>query len=305
MSDCRNTGESATGDGADADDGWPDVARIRTYYDQTQFDYRAIWLNKDNRAMHFGYWNAWTRSHADSLINMNRVLARRIGIRRGDRVLDAGCGVGGSAIWLAKTYGVAVVGITPVAGQVARAYRYARQHGIGESVAFAQQDYTRTTFTEGCFDVVWAMESVCHAPDKRRFFAEARRLLRPGGRLGIAEYMRSRRPLDMDGEHLLATWVRSWEIPDLGTGDEFRAWASEAGFTDVQVWDCTPHVRRSLRRMARIAAFTWPLALLLRALHVRNDLQHRHTRGAWEQYRALRRGDWFYGMLTATASPPS
>ena len=49
---------------------------------------------------------------------MNRVLADRAGIRPGQRVLDAGCGVGGSSLWLAEQRGAAVVGITPVASQV-------------------------------------------------------------------------------------------------------------------------------------------------------------------------------------------
>src|SRR5437588_8503425 len=140
----------------------PDLPRIRDYYDQTWLDYRMLWLNPQNRAIHFGYWDEHTHSHAESLLNMNRVLASHLGIRSGQRILDAGCGVGGSAIWLAKTYDVEVVGITPVAGQVARARHYAQEHRVADRVSFEQQDYTHTTFSDASFDVVWAMESLCH-----------------------------------------------------------------------------------------------------------------------------------------------
>lgn len=150
----------------------PDLSRIRAYYDETWLDYRMLWLNPHNRAIHFGYWDEHIRSHSESLLNMNRVLANHLGIRSGQRILDAGCGVGGSAIWLAKTYEVEVVGITPLASQVARARRYAQEHGLADQVSFAQQDYTRTTFPRASFDVVWAMERLCHAPDKRRVLAE-------------------------------------------------------------------------------------------------------------------------------------
>src|ERR1700694_4686200 len=173
--------------------GLPDLSRIRAYYDETWMDYRMLWLNPQNRAIHFGYWDEHTASHTQSLLAMNRVLASHLGIRSGQRILDAGCGVGGSAIWLAKTYDVKVVGITPVASQAARAYRYAQEQGVADQVSFEQQDYTHTTFSDASFDVVWAMESLCHAPNKRLVLAEARRLLRPSGRGGVGEYMRTRR----------------------------------------------------------------------------------------------------------------
>src|ERR1700737_5540330 len=165
----------------------PELSRISDYYDETWLDYRMLWLRPQNRAIHFGYCDEHTRTHAQSLLDMNRVLATHLGIRSGQRILDAGCGVGGSAIWLAKTYDVEVGGITPVASQVARAHRYAQEQGVADQVSFEQQDYTHTAFPDASFDVVWAMESLCHAPEKRLVLAEARRLLRPGGGVGSVD----------------------------------------------------------------------------------------------------------------------
>src|SRR6266516_7620751 len=233
--------------------GLPDMSRIRAYYDETWLDYRMLWLNPRNRAIHFGYWDKHTRSHSESLLNMNRVLASKIGIRPGQRILDAGCGIGGSAIWLAKTFGVEVVGITPVASQVERARRYAQKQGIADQVSFEQQDYTHTTFPQASFDVIWGMESLCHAPDKQLVLAEVRRLLRPGGRLGIVEYMRTNRPLAEIDEALLHSWLSGWAIPDIATSHEWLGWAQEAGFQDMQLADITSNVRPSLRRLYRLA----------------------------------------------------
>lgn len=279
----------------------PDLARIRAYYDETWLDYRFLWLNPRNQAIHFGYWDAHTRSHADSLLAMNRVLAEAVGVQPGQRILDAGCGVGGSACWLAASYEVEVVGITPVASQIARARRNAAERGLAGRVTFAQQDYTQTELAGGSFDVVWAMESVCHAPDKRLFLAEARRLLRPGGRLGMVEYMRGSRPYAPADEALLASWLSGWAIPDIATGDEFRVWAAESGFGALELRDLTPHVRPSLRRLYWMAASTWPLAVLGHTLGIRSTTQHGNTRGARDQYRALTRGLWGEMLLTATA----
>lgn len=275
--------------------------QVQAYYDQTWLDYRFLWMNGRNRAIHFGYWDAATRTHAQSLLDANRVLAEAIGIQRGMRVLDAGCGVGGSGIWLARQYGVAVVGITPVPSQVERAIRYARQQGVKGRVTFQVQDYAATTFSPRSFDAVWAQESVCHAPDKAAFLAEARRLLRPGGRLGVAEYFRAARPLASAGERLLHSWLSGWAIPDLATVPEFHAWAAEAGFADIHYQDVTPRMTPSLRHLYRLSLLCWPLAVLLRSLRLRSATQHGNIRGARDQYRALRQGLWRYGIVTATA----
>jgi len=279
----------------------PDLSRIRAYYDETWMDYRMLWLNPQNRAIHFGYWDEHTRSHTQSLFAMNRVLASHLGIHSGQRILDAGCGVGGSAIWLAKTYDVEIIGITPVASQVARAQHYAQEHGVADHVSFEQQDYTSTSFPDASFDVVWAMESLCHAPDKRLVLAEARRLLRPGGRLGMVEYMRTRRPHAAVDEALLHSWLSGWAIPDIAMAPEWLEWTHEVGFCDVQLVDMTRNIRPSLRRLYRLAVLTWPVAFILHAIGLRSETQQGNLRGAFDQYHALRRGLWFYALLIATS----
>jgi tocopherol O-methyltransferase len=289
--------------GEAAPPGQPNLARIRDYYDETWFDYWLLWLNPRNRAIHFGYWDEGTHGHSESLLNMNRALAGRIGVRSGQRILDAGCGVGGSGIWLAKTYEVEVVGITPVASQIDRARRYAREQGVADRVSFEQQDYTHTAFPANSFDVVWAMESVCHAPDKRRFLAEARRLLRPGGQLGMVEYLRTARPFTAASEPLLQSWLSGWAIPDLATAGEFHQWLGEAGFIDVGIENIGAQVRPSLRRLYQLALLLWPVGCALQLVGLRSTTAQGNIRGARDQYRALRRSLWHEAILTATAAP--
>ncbi|MDQ3760353.1 MAG: methyltransferase domain-containing protein [Actinomycetota bacterium] len=270
------------------------------YYDETWLDYRVLWLNPDNLAVHFGYTDDSTRGHTDALKNMNRVLADRVEIRPGERVLDAGCGVGGSSLWLATERSVEVVGITLAASQVARARSYAARRGLTDRVHFDVADFTATPFPDGSFDVVWAVESLCHAPRKAAFYREAARLLRPGGRVVIADFVRAARPLDLTGEQLLHEWLDGWAVPDIDTSGEHSAHLTAAGFAETRLDDVTAHTRPSLRRLYRMAYWTYPLAVLGRLTGIRSAVQHGNVIASIRQYQALRHGAWFYSILSAT-----
>jgi tocopherol O-methyltransferase len=272
---------------------------VVAYYDETWLDYRLLWLNRQNLSVHFGYTDATTHGHADALLNMNRVLADRAGIGPGQRVLDAGCGVGGSSMWLATQRRAEVVGITLVRSQLERARRFVTARGLAGRVAFQLADYTGTPFPDASFDAVWAIESVCHAPDKSAFYREAARLLRPGGRLVVAEFIRAARPLSPTGERLLHEWLDGWAIPDLDTRAEHAHYARAAGLADFQLDDVTAHTRPSLRRLYRMTFWSYPLAMLGRAVGIRSTVQHGNVIGSLRQYQALERGCWFYGILTA------
>jgi len=273
---------------------------ITNYYDHTWFDYQFLWLNDDNLAFHFGYYDENVRNHSEALINANRVLAERAGVKAGDHVLDAGCGLGGSSLWLAEHRGARVTGITLVDSQVASARRIAVQRQLNHQVTFVKADYTATLFPDASFDVVWAQESLCHAPDKAAFYREVSRLLRPGGRLIIAEYMRVSRLLDNSGEQLLRDWCAGWSMPDLDTPDEHLDHAQQAGLAAAIVDDATALARPSLYRLYNLARLTFPFAVVLRWIGARSAIQHGNTVAALLQYRALESGLWLYGILSAS-----
>ncbi len=250
-------------------------------------------------AIHLGFWDGDTYTHAEAQTNMNHVLAKRIALRPGERVLDAGCGLGGSTIWLAQQFGAEVVGVNLVASQLYRARRLAYRHGISDRVSFERRDFTRTGFPEESFDVVWAIESVCHTPDKRSFLAEAKRLLKPGGRLVVADLFRTQHPFSADEEKLLNRWLAGWAVPDLTTTGEFAEAACGVGFTVVTVEDATADVWPSLLRMYRLGLVGYPAASFLKALRLYDDDRLASARSCLQQYHALRRDLWLYGIFTA------
>lgn len=176
--------------------------KVIRYYDSTAIDYKFLWTGSKDLAIHFGYYTNRTRNHSDSLLEMNKVLAKHAAISYKDKVLDAGCGYGGSSIWLARNIGCKVIGLNIVPFQIKKAKEYARKFNVSDKVDFQNQDYSHTSFEENSFDVVWGLESIVHAENKENFIKEAFRLLRRNGRIIIAEYiLRSNPPLSNKGKN--------------------------------------------------------------------------------------------------------
>lgn len=272
---------------------------VSLYYKEAWFGYRWFWQNRQNRALHFGYWDDDTKRHGDSLLNMNREVARPLDLQPGTRVLDAGCGVGGSAMWLVENHGVDAVGITIAGSQVELANRFASKRGLQDRIRFEEGDYCNTGFADGSFDVVWALESSCHAEDKSRFLKEAFRVLRPGGHLAVGDWFRTARPLEPDDEDLLHGWLSCWVIPDLETIDDYVQLTKEAGFVDVTARDISPQVRPSLRHLYRVSVLSFPPSWLAYHLRLNPERTYRNHIGGLRQWRTVKRGLWAHALIHA------
>jgi cyclopropane fatty-acyl-phospholipid synthase-like methyltransferase len=273
---------------------------IINYYDNTKLDYRLIWFGKGNRSVHFGYYDDHASSHFDALLNLNRVMAKKIDVKSGDTILDAGCGQGNSSVWLATNFDVNVTGITLVPHQVKIARNDARKHKLDHKLSFDEQDYTNTKFEDGSFTVVWACESMCHAESKSDFYKEAFRLLKPGGRLICADYFRLKRDMPSEDESLLMKWLNGWSIKDIDTHDEHKINAENIGFAGFKLEDITKNTKPSLRKLHSRATRLWKLGKFFYAIGLRNKINHGNQYASIKQFQALEKGLWFYGLLSMT-----
>ena len=305
---------------------------IQKYYDNTRFDYRWVWNTRNTHALHFGFYDETATHHVAAVANLNRKLADLAAIDFGKKVLDAGCGVGGSSIWLAKERGAQVVGITLVESQVKDARQTIEKEGLTDKVQFQVADYCHTPFEDASFDVVWAVESQCHADNKLDFYKEAYRLLKPGGHLVVADYARSIRPIKsekntclpdrqaevwvadlkkyltaptknldfetIDPEILLANWLLGQAMPDIDTPDEHYENAAKAGFIKAQIQDVTPNVQRSLQNVFE-HSFKWlNTAKFLNRIGIVAKEQVGNAFAAICQYKAFERGYWHYVLIS-------
>ena len=263
--------------------------KVAAYYDETILVYKYFWSDPNTLSAHAGVWEKGVQTHREAHQIGNRMLAERAAISAQDHVLDAGCGMGGSALWLAETYGAHVVGIALSRAQLAEARRAAQRRRLDHLVTFSRQDYAAPAFGDGSFDVVWAFESVCHALCKRDFLAEAFRVLRPGGRLVMADYFRRARPLPPDDEMWFHRAVSGSAVRDLDTPEEFFAAMQDVGFRDISFEDRTDQIERSLRKLYHFALLTLPVAWLAHHLGLVSTVLAEGSISNYCQYEACRR----------------
>ncbi len=140
--------------------------KVRAYYNTVQKTYDNYWMNKENLAMHLGFWDKDTKGVHEALINENQYVANSLNITKNDIVLDAGCGVGGTAIWVAEKYGVKVIGVNIVEKQIEAAKKYAKERKIDHLVNFELKDYADTGFPNESFTKVYNIESFCKSTQK-------------------------------------------------------------------------------------------------------------------------------------------
>lgn len=272
---------------------------IVDYYETCQIDYKLLWNLETSLAMHAGYWDHTTQTLHQALMRENQVLAEEAAITSADHVLDAGCGIGGSSIYLAKHYGCKVVGITISPKQIEEARKQALRHVPMNLPLFYQMDFNKTTFPDSSFDVVWGIESICHAYDKSMFIKEAFRLLKPGGRLVVADGFIFTRNYTPEENELMSQWLRGWGVESLAGVQSFHKDLKDSGFSNVTFKDVTSNVIPSSKRLFFYSIPAFFLSRLGELTGLRTRNQTNNIKSAYYQYKAITSGLWHYGIFRA------
>jgi ubiquinone/menaquinone biosynthesis C-methylase UbiE len=273
---------------------------IVDYYAASENAYKDSWDLDNSLAIHYGYWDERVKSFPQSLLRMNEVLMEAANIKSSDRVLDAGCGIGGSSIFLGEKIGCNVTGISLSERQIIKARELAIEKKVEDKVDFRVMNYCATNFPNESFDIVWGCESICYADDKEQFIKEAYRLLKPGGRLVVADgfvtdFKNNDRPR-------IRNWLTGWQVNYLETLDRFEEFMSETGFKNIFSSDISKFTAHSSRRLYKFY-FLANLYLLWKTITFSNrstEMQRKNIAACKHQYYGMRNGLWQYGLIVGT-----
>jgi cyclopropane fatty-acyl-phospholipid synthase-like methyltransferase len=271
---------------------------ISDYYNQTLNHYTMWWKLSDALAVHYGIWLPGTKTFTDALRNTNREMARIAGISSEHHVLDAGCGVGGAAFYLASQFGCKVTGITLSQKQLDFAKKTQQSSDEKDLISFDLQDFTKTTFPASTFDFVWACESSCYANPKTQFIDEVFRVLKPGGKLILSDYFLTEEGIK-DKQAYIRKWGETWAINNFNTENNFVDELEKKNFRILKNLDFSNEITPSAKRMYLAYLFGLIPSNLYNLTHNTSRFAKTHYLSGKFQYLALRQKLWTYRIIHA------
>jgi MPBQ/MSBQ methyltransferase len=214
------------------------------------------------------------------------------------RMLDVGCGIGGSVRHAAKRWPVTshVTGITISKAQVKRATVLAEVQGVKNAV-FMECDALRISFADNTFDVIWAIESEMHMPDKNQFIHELTRVLKPGGMLVLACWnVRDTRtkPLSKDEAAHLRLLVDEWRHAEFTSIPDYIHIFQQSGLVNVSAENWATETQPSWRDSV-FAPFRDPRGISFNAMLNWDMMRDAYTVLRYDE--AFRTGLCEYGLI--------
>jgi tocopherol O-methyltransferase len=241
--------------------------QIQTFYDASSGLWEQVW----GEHMHHGYYGpAGTerKERRQAQIDLIEELLHWGGVSQATAILDVGCGIGGSSLYLAEKFGATATGITLSPVQAQRATERAAAAGLGDRTQFQVVDALKMPFADGRFDLVWSMESGEHMPDKLQFLKECHRVLKPGGMFLMATWSHrpiNESPLTQEEQAHLEKIYRVYRLPYVISLAEYEAIAHNLGYQNLRTADWSPAVAPFWDEVVRSAISPAAVVGLLRA----------------------------------------
>ncbi len=232
--------------------------KIQQFYDESSLLWERTW----GEHMHHGYYGMSGRHRKDrhqAQVDLIEELLKWAEVSTAETILDVGCGIGGSTLYLADKYAAKAVGITLSPVQAKRAGDRAIEKGIAlrafenfetteaPAVQFQVANALATPFPDSSFDFIWSMESGEHMPDKQGFLKECYRLLKPGGIFLMATWCH--RDTDnlagplTNNEKLHLDWLyQLYHLPYVVSLSDYGDIAANIGFTNLVTADWSQQV---------------------------------------------------------------
>ena len=212
--------------------------KVKEHYNVVSEYYYALW----GKHVHHGYWMSGDETKEEAQVKLIELLIDLAEIEETQKILDVGCGIGGSSVYLAKHLNADVTGITISSAQVEIANKLARDEGV--RVDFKLMDADNIELDKE-FDVVWSVEAISHFDNQKNFFKNVSKNIRPGGKIALIDWFQE----DGLSEEKIRKYIEPIKIgmfvPNMTTMNDYKKFLEEAGFKIKLEKDISENVSRT------------------------------------------------------------
>lgn len=265
------------------------------YYDENYEDY----VRYSGEHFHRGLWHENTKTHEESLINTTKKAIEHLMIRQGDRVLDAGCGTGGSCRFIARHFDCEVYGITLSDELYNAAIQKNRQLEQKNLPRILIMDFVRTGFKKESFTKIYSIESMVHAESKESYIKEVYRILKKGGRIVIIDYFLLKKKISLNDKKIYKEWCKGWCLPSVLPYEKFYNVLKKEKFASIHFEDLSPLVQKSSFLIHQSAENMLPLVHIKTLSGEMPESRLHHTIANYRQKECFDNGIVLYGLFSA------
>jgi len=223
---------------------------VGEFYDNVWPEFVRWWYAEETLGLHYAFYEDGIKSFKEAVYNMNEFVGRLLCLNDNEPmdILDAGCGVGGTSIYLGNKYPkVRFTGITVASDQVKLAKKFANERQV-HNASFMLSSYFDTKFSDNFFDGVFALESTSYATDIKKFADEIHRILKPGGRLVVIDGFRKNVSLNPIMQKIYYGFLKDRGYAHLSTFDTYISHLKKLGFIEIEIKNIAKNVSRSQLR---------------------------------------------------------
>ncbi len=231
---------------------------VKTYYDQNTNLFLKFNNSKKAQNIHRSLWKDEIENLEDALNYSNSLILKEIEVMNvsSPRIADLGCGVGASLFYIFPRLQnpKPALGLTLSPVQAKLGKNSANELNLKNQTLFSEGDFTSVPLANESLDVIYSVEAVCHAVEPEKYFREASRLLRKGGKLILVDDYQATRPFTSHESKWLKAYIDGWFVPGVRTIDQIIEFANKNNLNLIKNEELTPYLR--LRNLPDFLAST-------------------------------------------------
>ncbi len=276
-------------------------SRVIEYYHKSLTDYFLVLFRQGNYSMNFGYWDSKVKNRNASFYRIFEKAQEKVRAKPTDLLLDAGCGLGEGSFWFAQHVGCQVIGVSLTPSQITTARKISSKRGLANA-KFVVMDYADLRFKSNTFDVIIAIETICHLEDKTDFYREAMRVLKPGGRLVVAEYTLTETSQTPQDQENMSNFLDCWAMPNFWTVSQHTAALNQLGFVKIKSEDYSDKTIRTAKFLYKCSLVGLPIYRFFHKFGLIDEVRLKNAMGCKYQWVTKQRKLWSHSLISAMMS---